>query len=224
MVGKGKIIHRFLLHILAGVVLSVALMVGVRQLLAPPQNPPAYTGPRPAQAEDGYISHTESILIDAPIDEFREWVNRSELEDLGLESDDTPSVVRTEAIRGTWDPDRDRVGDRRRVVLDDGHFTAEEVLVDEPEAFRYIVWGYTNYARLIIDHAIGEFNYEDEGGNTRLTWTYSFQPRSATVRPFLSNFVSGTWAELMRNTLEAMRDGGERQAASARRKGLTDSS
>jgi hypothetical protein len=157
MGGRGEITDRLLLYALAGVtVLGVVLMVGVRRFLAPPQKPPAYTGPRPAQAEDGYISHTESILIDAPIDEFREWVNHSELEDLGLESDNTPNVVRTEVIRGTWDPDQDRVGDRRRVVLDDGHFTVEEILVDDPDVFRYIVWGYTNYARLMIDHALGE--------------------------------------------------------------------
>jgi hypothetical protein len=142
MVGRGEITDRVLLYALAGVaVLGVVLTVGVRRFLAPPQNPPAYNGPRPEPADDGYISHTESILIDAPIDEFREWVNHSELEDLGLESDNTPSVVRTEVIRGTWDPEQDRVGDRRRVVLDDGHYTVEEILVDEPEVFRYIVWG-----------------------------------------------------------------------------------
>src|SRR5918997_821259 len=218
MNGQSNVSHRVLLYTFAGIaVLGGALTVGVRQFLAPPQNSPAYTGPRPEPAEDGYISHTESILIDAPPDEFREWANHAELEDLGLESENTPSVVRTENIRGTWDPDQDRVGDRRRIVLDDGHVSVEEVLVDEPEVFRYIVWGYTNYARLMIDHAIGEFTYEDEGGKTRLSWTYSFQPTSAIARPFLSNFVSGTWAELMRNTLEAMRDGGERQAANASR-------
>ena len=32
------------------------------------------------------------------------------------------------------------------------------------------------------------------------------------VRPFLSSFVHGTWADLMRNTLRVMRVGGERQA------------
>jgi len=192
-------------------VLGVVVTFGVRRFLAPPQTPPAYTGSQPEPAEDGYISHTESIRIDAPIDAFRQWVNHTELSDLLVESGNLPSVVRTEVIRGSFDPDRDRVGARRRVVLDDGHFTAEEILVDEPKVFRYIVWGYTNYARLMIDHAVGEFDFEDDGGRTRLTWTYSFRPRSVIVRPFLSNFVSGTWADLMRNTLRAMRDGGERQ-------------
>lgn len=206
-----------ILYWLAGVaVLAVVTTFAVRQSLAPPQTPPAYTGARPELAEDGYVSHTESILIDGSVQEVRAWLNGAELEDLGLESDNTPSVVRTDILRGTWDPAQDRVGDRRRVVLDDGHFTVEEVLVDEPEMFRYVVWGYTNYARLMIDHAVGQFTYEDEGGDTRLTWTYSFQPRSPMVRPFLSNFVSGTWAELMRNTLVAMRDGAERETLADR--------
>jgi polyketide cyclase/dehydrase/lipid transport protein len=194
------------------VLLGVRVATGLRRYLLPPTTTPAFTDPRPEPAKEGYIEHTESILIDAPVDQFRDWANRASLEDLGLRSENTPNVVRTEAIRGTWDPGRSRVGDRRRVVLDDGHFTAEEVLVDEPEVFRYMVWGYTNYAGLMIDHAIGQFNYEGDRDRTRLTWTYSFLPRAAIVRPFLSRFVNGTWTELMRNTLEAMRQGGERQA------------
>lgn len=194
------------------VVLGVVVTVGVRRFLAPPQTPPAYAGPRPEPAEGGYLSHTESIRIDAPLDAFRQWVNHTELNDLLVQSGNLPSVARTEVIGGTFDPGHDRVGARRRVVLDDGHFTAEEVLVDQPEVFRYVVWGYTNYARLMIDHAIGEFDFQDEGGRTRLTWTYSFRPRSVIVRPFLARFVRGTWADLMRKTLRAMRDGGERQA------------
>lgn len=198
---------------LAGIaVLGVAGTVGVRRFLAPPQTPPAYTGPRPEPAEGGYLSHTESIRIDAPLDAFRRWVNHTELNDLLVQSGNLPRVARTEVIWGSFDPDHDRTGARRRVVLDDGHFTAEEILVDQPKVFRYLVWGYTNYARLMIEHAIGEFNYEGEGGGTRLTWTYSFRPWSAMVRPFLSSFVRGTWADLMRKTLRAMREGGERQA------------
>ena len=99
------------------------------------------------------------------------------------------------------------------MVLDDGHYTAEEILVDQPDRFGYMVSGYTGYRGLMIDHAIGDFRYADEGGKTRLEWTYSFRPRFALVRPFLSNFVNGTWADLMRRTLTAMREGGERDAA-----------
>jgi hypothetical protein len=198
--------------------LGIGAMAVARRLLAPPRTPPAFDGPRPQPAESGYISHTESILIGAPPVEFRDWAHRTELEDLGLESERLPSVVRTEMIRGSWDPDHARVGARRRVVLDDGHFAAEEILVDEADRFRYIVWGYTNYGRLMIDHAIGEFHYdEEEGAKTAVTWTYSFLPRSALARPALSWFVRSIWAELMRNTLQAMRAGGERHAQAAAR-------
>lgn len=140
-----------------------------RRLLAPPRTPPpAYDQARPEPAEDGYVRQTESTLIDAPLETFRDWVNHTELQDLIPKS---PQVVRTELIKGGEDPDQDRAGTRRRIVLDDGHFTAEEILVDEPDLFRYIVFGYTNYAGLMIDHAVGEFHYDDDSGKTRLTWT-----------------------------------------------------
>lgn len=126
---------------LAGIaVLGVVGTVAVRRFLAPPHTPPAYTGPRPEPAEDGYLSHTETIRIDAPTDTFRRWVNHTDLSELLVKSGNLPRVARTEAIGGTFDPDQDRTGARRRVVLDDGHFTAEEVLVDTPEVFRYLVW------------------------------------------------------------------------------------
>jgi hypothetical protein len=71
---------------------------------------------------------------------------------------------------------------------------------------------YTNDAGLMIEHAIGEFSFQDEGATTRLTWSYSFQPRSAITRPLLANFVRGPWADLMRATLQAMREGGQHHA------------
>jgi hypothetical protein len=193
-------------------VLGVSATVRVSRFLAPPRTPPTYAGPRPEPAEAGYLSHTESIQIGAPLDAFRQWMHHAELAELLVGPDNMPRVLRTDAIRGTWDPDQNRVGDRRRVVLDDGHFAAEEVLVDNPEVFRYIVWGYTNYAGLMIDHAIGEFHFEAEGDRTRLTWSYSFQPRSAIVRSLLAKFVGGPWADLMRTTLQAMQERGERHA------------
>jgi hypothetical protein len=54
------------------------------------------------------------------------------------------------------------------VVLDDGHYTAEEILVDQPDRFGYMVSGYTGYRGLMIDHAIGDFRYADEGA--RRVW------------------------------------------------------
>lgn len=77
-------------------------------------NDAAYDGTTTRPGRVGLVSHTESVSIDAPLDRFRDWANRTELQDLGLESENTPSVLHTEMLRGSWDPDQDRVGARRR--------------------------------------------------------------------------------------------------------------
>lgn len=62
-----------------------------------------------------------------------------------------PGRVETHARQRCQEPDlavEPLASRRRRIVLDNGHFTAEEILVDEPDLFRYIVFGYTNYAGL----------------------------------------------------------------------------
>jgi Polyketide cyclase / dehydrase and lipid transport len=154
-------------------------------------------------------------VVNAPRERFLAWASGTELGDLLRGDNGLPSVVRTDPLRGDPDPGQDRTGHRRRIVLGDGHFTAEEILVDQPDVFRYIVWGYTNYAGLLIDHAIGEFRFEPLGERTRVSWTYSFRPRPVLARPFLSRFVHTTWARLMRDTLEAMRTGGEQNLTSS---------
>lgn len=179
--------------------------------LTPPKTPPEYAGPCPEPAERGYVSRTDSVLVDVPRQRFVAWSNTMELGDLLQGDNGLPGVVRTDTLRGNPDPEQDRTGYRRRIVLSDGHFTAEEILADQPTEFRYIVWGYTNFVGLLVDHAIGEFRFESLGDQTRVSWTYSFQPRSVVARPFLSRFVNTTWAGLMRDTLAAMRKGSERQ-------------
>lgn len=199
-----------MLYVLAaviGVIIVVAL--GINRLLAPPATPPAYTGERPAVSDDqnSYISHIEEIVIDLPVEQYHEWSSNTPLEAVLTETSGIPSVLRTEMIQGTWN----QVGARRRVVLNDGHFAAEEVLVNEqPGLFRYAVWGYTNYARFAVDYAVGEFQFEDVSGKTHIRWTYSFHKNSILSDIFLPNFVQSNWAAYMRNALQTMKHESER--------------
>ena len=66
------------------------------------------------------------------------------LEDL-VRFENFPAVVGTEPLVGEWQPGS-REGDRRRVEFADGNYLAEEVLVDSPERFRYMIWGFTQPA------------------------------------------------------------------------------
>nr|WP_232821683.1 hypothetical protein [Desertihabitans aurantiacus] len=134
----------------APVVLGLALLLagslatGVWAVVRPPSHPPAYTAARPVTATDGYAEVTHDVLVAAPPEEVWAWTNDPSrpLADL-VHFEDFPAVVATQALVGEWVPGS-RVGDRRRVEFADGHFLAEEVLVDDPGTFRYVVWGFTN--------------------------------------------------------------------------------
>lgn len=188
-------------------------MFGPAEFSAPPQTPPAYTEPRPQLADDGYITHRESILIEAPREHVYRWANDPdrELSDYvqGGESD-FPAVVHTDALIGDWDPTVDRTGDRRRVQFADGHYLAEEVVEDSQDVFRYVIWGFTDpRQRHSIDHAVAAFHYADHGDHTLVTWTYSFQPLVPVLRPLVQSFVDQTMPTLMTQTLTVLKDGAE---------------
>jgi hypothetical protein len=151
------------------------------------------------------------VRLHVPVEHSLRWVNSDEvdLSDLVQGSEGLPSVVRTHVLTGSFQYGDERVGARRRVELSDGHFLAEEVLEDTPQTFRYMIWGFTSYQRLAIDHAVAEFVFEDRDGETQLTWTYSFKPRWRILRPFVGRFVDSVWANLMKRALEAMRTGAQ---------------
>jgi Polyketide cyclase / dehydrase and lipid transport len=181
-----------------------------RLLNAPPGTPPEYAGERPEPATSGYVSHTASTFVPVPRAAFLAWVNARDLGDIVEPGEGLSPVVATTPLRGRWDPDRDRTGDRRRVHFADGHYLAEEVLADAPDRFRYMIWGFTGGQRLAVRHAVAEFSYAERDGGTDLRWTYSFLPTSPLTRPFVTKFVGRAMTSMMSATLDGMRSGAER--------------
>lgn len=191
------------------IALALLLIAGITAylILTPPRKAPAYDGPRPQPALDGYAKTTASILINTSVANYDAWSKSAPLNDILPGANGIPSVTRTEMLNGKWDDP----GARRRVVLSDGHYAAEEVIArDRPRLFRYEVWGYTNFAKLATDYAIGEFIAEDDHGKTRLTWTYAFHKRSSLTAGFLERFVNNTWAPYMQTVLQIMKTEAEK--------------
>lgn len=201
--------RRWRIALITGSVVVLAMTVTGWRFLAAPSTPPEYTEPRPEPRTDGYVSATHSVVIDAPREAVHRWNTEPDrdLGDLIESSDGFPEIVDTETIWGEWNPEGDRSGDRRRVMFSDGHSLAEEVLVDTSERFRYIIWGFTDFRRLAVDHGTAEFLFEDEGERTRITWTYQLRPTTTLVRPFVADFMTTTMSAMMSDTLEAMRSG-----------------
>ncbi len=173
--------------------------------------PPVYDGPRPVLAKDGYVSRVETARIAVPPPAFHAWVNEPgrELADLVKSGAAAFTVVDTVPLKGSAGPPGERAGHRRRVAFADGNFLAEEILVDTPDTFTYLIWGFTGPQRLVVAHGTAQFNYADEAGRTRLTWVYSMMPRSALTRPIVRRVVAGPLAALMAATVAGMKAGAE---------------
>ncbi|TVR72246.1 MAG: hypothetical protein EA415_10175 [Sphaerobacteraceae bacterium] len=179
-------------------------------MIRPPKTPPTFTGPRPDTNQSGYVARTDSTMVQAPVEALISWMHSNPLEDWEIDAASVPRIVRTEPLKGTWDPSQSWVGARRRVVLENGHYAAEEIVADSNHQFKYVVWGTTNYASLLIDHAVGEFTFRDLGDQTLVNWTYSFMPRSFLTRLPVVWFVRFIWSGFMTSGLSIMQENGPR--------------
>ncbi|MFT4164919.1 MAG: SRPBCC family protein [Microlunatus sp.] len=188
---RGRV-RRALARVAIGTAVAIAVLgIVAWRLSVPPDDPPDYSGERPTLAEDGYMSVTHSVHVKAS--PAHVWASGNDpnlpLEDIVQFDDGFPAVETTRPLIGDWIPG-DRVGDRRWVRFEDGHYLAEEVLVDDHDVFRYQIWGFTSMQRFVVRHGIAEFRYEAEGNGTRLSWTYSFLPTS----PILSGAVQEAYS------------------------------
>jgi carbon monoxide dehydrogenase subunit G len=195
---------------IVGAATIAALGVVAWRLTVPPGEPPDYSGERPALVDDGYVSVTHSVHVDAPPEQV--WSSGNDpnlsLEDIVQFDNGFPAVDTTQPLVGEWTPG-ERVGDRRWVRFEDGHYLVEEVLADEPDVFRYQIWGFTSVQRIAVQHAVAEFRYEPEAGGTRLSWTYSFLPTTPILSGMVQSFLDSTMTPMMRATLAGLRDHAE---------------
>ena len=78
-------------------------------------------------------------------------------------------------------------GDTRTITLTDGS-TAREALtaVAAPDSFTYTVSAYTSVLRMVVSRGESTFTCRPTAtGDTLITWTYAYTPRSALVRPLV---------------------------------------
>lgn len=169
-------------------------------------SPPTYDGPRPDPYRSGYVSVAQAIQIEAAPEQVLDWNAKQSLEETVDFESRFPSVVETEPLRGNWVAGQ-RVGDRRRVRFSDGSFLAEEVLIDTPETFRYLIWGFTARLRVAIRQGRAEFRHLPVEGGTRVEWTYALLPTTPVLRPVVAQFLRRVMTPMMTATLTGMRDG-----------------
>ena len=160
--------------------------------------------PVPAiSSDDEYISNTETAHVKLPPGILLKWLFHCPLEKLLLGTEDIAPVIRTDHLTNSWGTP----GSRRRVVLGDGNTALEELLVyEEDKGFKYIVWNFTNEARMVTNYAIGEFVITDKDGGSDITWAYKFQKKSCLTGMILSDFVKNDYKGYMQVCMKAIKE------------------
>lgn len=191
------------------VLLRTSFLIAVVMVcFAPSGGAPDANQARPPIDRDGFVSHTETITVNVPMQFLQEWRGASSghLENTLRGTDRIAGVSRTEMIQGTWP----MAGARRRVIRKDGNQSLEEVVENTwPTSFRYEVWSFTDNARILTNYLVGEFHHQEVPGETEVRWTYSFHRRSLFAAPLLAIEVRRRVPGFMRSALQNMKQHAE---------------
>lgn len=172
--------------------------------VAPPSEPPQYSGTAPAPSGGNYAVYETERVFNAPLEPLRAFIeDGNKIVAAMEETDSIKKPVDVVVVSGTWPEE----GSVRRLEFSDGHYTLERVLENNfPTLFRYQVWDFTAAAGNNLDYALGQQAWEVlPDGRSKLTWTYSLKPNAGYKRFFVQRFVNNDMRPLMENALDVVK-------------------
>lgn len=85
-----------------------------------------------------------------------------------------PAITSVSDQTGDWDG----ADQSRSIHLADGSQVAERIdAVDRPRTFNYTVGPFSGPIGRLVEHASGEFVFEELGGGTSVRWSYDWKPK-----------------------------------------------
>lgn len=85
-----------------------------------------------------------------------------------------PAITKVTDQTGDWDT----AGQTRTIHLADGGSVHETIdAVEYPRTFNYTVGPFDGPTGKLVEHAKGEFVFEEMAGGTHVRWTYVWKPR-----------------------------------------------
>ncbi len=85
-----------------------------------------------------------------------------------------PAITSVTDQTGDWD----EAGQSRTIHLADGSSVSERIdAVDRPHTFNYTVGPFSGPIGKLVEHASGEFVFEELGGGTSVRWSYDWKPK-----------------------------------------------
>ena len=119
-----------------------------------------------------------------------------------------PAISGTEVLHGPWG----RVGADRTVKIDGGGTLHEQIThFEAPGYFAYRIDQFAGTPlKGFAKGAVGSWEFTDlGGGDTRVEWTYSFEPTSALTTPIAGAFASTFYRGFMKQALQLIKEGVE---------------
>jgi hypothetical protein len=147
-----------------------------------------------------WATNTVAIDIDAPLDEVFRFVVAEDAPGRVLRRyGPVPSPTQSQLLDGAWG----RVGARRVVVLSNGGTLKEEITAfDPPALYAYRISDFHFFVKNLSSSGTGVWQFFRVGDQTRVVWTYAFQPRSAGSKPLLELGVSWFYRPFMKRGIE----------------------
>src|SRR6188768_2038778 len=85
-----------------------------------------------------------------------------------------PATIAVREQTGPWNV----VGQSRKLLLADNGWVVEHVTeISEPSVFIYELNDFQKLFKILVDHAVAEWRFREDGDGTMVTWTYRFLPR-----------------------------------------------
>lgn len=164
-------------------------------LVAEHHDAPSYQGRAPTIERTAYAEHRAEYLIDLSPEVVRQLFDRGKLEASLPANPKIARPISSENIIGRWPSSPAR----RRVLLDDGSYVAEDILFnDYPARLRYQSWGFSSKAGGNVSYTISDYQFlDDENGGTRIVWIYQMKAKNSLVQGFLNRFVENDFAPFM---------------------------
>lgn len=162
---------------------SLTFQTDVADIPAPPSLSP--TG--------SYLSNVETATYKGTISQVRRFMDANPVTDFVTATGAIPRIEGFEVLSGTW-PEPGAV---RRVDLADGHSVHERVLTNTPDSFTYQIWNVTAPAGRAIDHIKGAFQFDQQGDEVVVTWSYNIKPRIFIARPAINRYLRDDFGPFM---------------------------
>lgn len=193
MTFRPLVIAAFVLAPLAGMSTAVAKPGSPMHALVFPASTAEIPAPPKLSDQARYLTNVETATFKGTVPAVRRFMDANPVTDFVTATEAIPAIAGFEVVSGNW-PEPGAV---RRVDLADGNSVHERVLINSDNRFAYQIWNITAPAGRAVDHIMGEFQFDQQGSDVVVTWTYNIKPSVFFARPAINRYLREDFGPFM---------------------------